>query len=138
MSFRIHVCLMITFVLAALLIAPGHAIFAQEGHPLAGTWYGEWGPTAKRIQITVVMSWDGKNITGMINPGPDAMTVKAATLDSTKWAVHIEADGKDDKGQPVHFVADGKLENVGSHNRTITGTWNSGATKSDFKLRRDD
>ena len=119
-----------------VLILP---IFAQEGYPLSGTWYGDWGPTpAHRNQITVVMSWDGKNVTGIINPGPDVIAIKVAILDSTKWIVHIEADAKDQQGQPVHFIANGKLENIGSYNRTITGSWNHGATKGDFKLRRDD
>jgi len=115
------------------------AIFAQEGHPLTGTWYGDWGPTpTHRNQITVVMSWDGKNVTGIINPGPDVIPITVATLDSTKWTVHIEADAKDQQGHPVHSPADGKLANIGSYNRTITGSWNHGATKGDFKLRRDD
>ena len=111
---------------------------AQEGHPLVGTWYGDWGPTpTHRNQITVIMAWDGKNISGMINPGPDSLPIKVATLDSTKWTVHFEADGKDQSGNPVHFVADGKLDNIGSYHRTLTGTWNHGAVKGDFKITRD-
>ena len=130
-------------VIGLLFLLAGAAatlsIFAQEGHPLTGTWYGDWGPTpTHRNQITVVMSWDGKNVTGIINPGPDVIPIKVATLDSTKWTVHIEADAKDQQGHPVHFVADGKLANIGSYNRTITGSWNHGTTKGDFKLRRDD
>ena len=130
-------------VIGLLFLLAGAAatlsIFAQEGHPLTGTWYGDWGPTpTHRNQITVVMSWDGKNVTGIINPGPDVIPIKVATLDSTKWTVHLEADAKDQKGLPVHFVADGKLANIGSYNRTITGSWNHGTTKGDFKLRRDD
>jgi len=111
---------------------------AQEGHPLTGVWYGDWGPNAtQRNHLTIQMQWDGKNVTGIVNPGPDSYPLKLVTLDSSKWMVHIEADAKDDKGAPAHFVADGKLENVGSYNRTITGTWNYGATKATFKLRRD-
>ena len=111
---------------------------AQEGHPLTGVWYGDWGMNAtQRNHLTIQMNWDGKNVTGIINPGPDAFLIKVATLDSSKWSVHLEADGKDEKGAPAHFVADGKLENVGSYNRTITGTWNYGTTKANFKLRRD-
>jgi len=83
------------------------------------------------------MQWDGKSVTGIVNPGPDSFPLKVATLDSSKWTVHIEADGKDEKGSPAHFVADGKLENIGSYNRTITGSWNYGTTKGTFKLRRD-
>ena len=111
---------------------------AQEGHPLTGVWYGDWGPNAtQRNHLTVQMQWDGKGVTGLANPGPDSYPLKVVTLDSSKWTVHIEADGKDDKGQASHFVADGKLENIGSYNRTITGTWNAGTTKGTFKLRRD-
>jgi len=111
---------------------------AQEGHPLTGVWYGDYGTTAaQRSHLTIEMQWDGKAVTGIINPGPDAIPIKVATLDTSKWMFHLEADGKDDKGQPAHFVADGKLDNIGSYNRTITGTWNYGTTKATFKLRRD-
>jgi len=111
---------------------------AQEGHPLTGVWYGDWGTTAaQRNHLTIQMNWDGKNVTGIVNPGPDSYPLKVATLDSSKWTVHLEADGKDEKGSPAHFIADGKLENMGSYNRTTTGEWNYGATKANFKLRRD-
>jgi hypothetical protein len=123
-------------VLAAVTITI--SAVAQEGHPLTGVWYGDWGPSAThRNQITVVMSWDGKNITGLINPGPDSIPLKVATLDSTKWMVHLEAEAKDQKGASVRYVADGKLENIGSYNRTLKGTWNHGNVKGDFMLKRD-
>jgi hypothetical protein len=112
--------------------------FAQEGHPLVGTWSGDWGPTpTHRNQVTIVMNWDGKNVTGVINPGPDAIPMKVVTLDSTKWMVHIEADAKDSSGNPVHFIADGKLDNILSYKRTLSGSWNHGNVKGDFKLTRD-
>ena len=125
------------FCLVAGLALSGSAL-AQEGHPLVGTWYGDWGPTAaQRTQVTVVLNWDGKALTGTMDPGPDAMVIKNATLDSTKWAVHFEADTKDKSGAPVHIVAEGKLADIGSHNRTIAGSWTQGSTKGDFKLKRD-
>jgi len=112
---------------------------AQEGHPLTGTWYGDWGvgTAGNRNHLTMELNWDGKDVKGLVNPGPDSYPLKVCTLDSSKWTVHMEADAKDEKGQPAHFVADGKLENIGSYNRTITGTWNFGTTKATFKLRRD-
>ena len=124
-------------LLAGLAIAVSG--LAQEGHPLTGVWYGDYGAAgaANRAHLTIEMQWDGKVVTGIVNPGPDSFPLKVVTLDSSKWTVHIEADGKDDKGAPAHFVADGKLENIGSYNRTITGTWNYGPTKATFKLRRD-
>src|SRR5213593_2751204 len=58
---------------------------AQEGHPLTGVWYGDWGPTAaQRNHLTIQMNWDGKNVTGIVNPGPDSFPLKVATLDSSK------------------------------------------------------
>jgi hypothetical protein len=112
---------------------------AQEGFPLVGTWYGDWGPTPQqRHDVTIIMSWDGKTIGGTVDPGPDAVPFKTATLDSSTWTVHIEAE-RAAKGAAaaVHYVIDGKLSNLGSYNRTLSGTWTQGATKGDFKLTRD-
>jgi hypothetical protein len=125
-------------VLLFIVLAWASSTLAQEGHPLVGTWSGDWGPTSThRNQVTIVMNWDGKNVTGIINPGPDMIPMKVITLDSTKWTVHIEADAKDSKGSPVHFIVDGKLDNILSYKRTLTGTWNHGNVKGDFKLTRD-
>ncbi len=125
------------FVFTAVFAVARMAV-AQEGHPLTGTWYGDWGTsTTQRTQITIVMSWDGKNITGLIDPGPNSAPIKTATLDSKAWMVHIEADMKDKSGAPVHVVADGKLTDIGSYNRVLSGTWMYGSTKADFKVKRD-
>ena len=111
---------------------------AQEGHPLTGTWSGDWGPTAtQRNHITFVMSWDGKNVTGTINPGPDAIPIGSVFVDVTNWNVRIEADAKDQAGKPVHIAAEGRLDDIGSYHRRLTGTWLQGTTKGDFKLTRD-
>jgi hypothetical protein len=123
-------------LLAGLFV--GLTGFAQEGHPLTGVWYGDWGPNVtQRSNLTIQLQWDGKAVTGLANPGPDSYALKTVTLDSSKWTVHIEADGKDEKGTPTKVVADGRLENIGSYNRTITGTWTQGTTKGTFKLKRD-
>jgi hypothetical protein len=110
-------------------IAPG---FAQQGHPLTGTWSSDWGATStKRNQITFVMNWDGKNVTGLINPGPDSIPIASVFVDVTNRTVRIEANGKD------HITAEGKLEDLGSCHRTIKGSWTQGSTKGDFKITRD-
>jgi hypothetical protein len=113
-------------------------LVAQEGHPLAGSWHGAWGPNAKdRTDITVIMQWDGKEITGMINPGADVIKIQKASLDPNGWQVHFEGDAKDRSGAVVHMVADGKIENVSNIRRTITGTWVQGPVKGDFKVTHD-
>jgi hypothetical protein len=120
------------FFIFLLVCAVG--VVAQEGHPLTGSWHGEWhsGSGAKN-PVMIYMKWDSKNITGIINPGPNATPIKAATLDASNWTVHLEGDTKDNQ----HIVIDGKLDNIGSYNRTITGTWSEGATKGELKLTRD-
>ena len=118
-------------------MAPGRPL-AQEGHPLTGTWSGDWGPTpAARTHITMVMAWDGKALTGTINPGPDAIAVEAIFLDVTNWTIRFEASTKDASGAPVQVAAEGKLEDIASSHRTLTGTWRQGSTKGTFKLTRD-
>jgi hypothetical protein len=105
----------------------------QEGHPLTGTWSGDWGPTAaQRNHITLVMNWDGKNVSGVLNPGPDAVQIPSVALDVTNWTVRIEADAKD-----VHISAQGKIDDLGSYHRKITGTWQQGNAKGDFRITRD-
>lgn len=112
--------------------------FAQEGHPLSGTWHGEWtSASGQKTRIVMALRWDAKNVVGTLNPGPRSAPFKEVTLDPDKWMVHFEADAKDQSGKPVHVVADGKLENIGSYNRTITGTWTQGDAKGDFKITRD-
>jgi hypothetical protein len=122
---------------AATFLCAGAGI-AQEGHPLTGSWHGDWGaPGGTRARVVMFMKWDAKNVTGTINPGPRAIPMSVATLDATAWTVHIEGDGKDASGKPVHVVADGKLDNIGSYNRTVSGTWTQGGVKGDFKVTRD-
>jgi len=112
--------------------------FAQEGHPLTGTWSGDWGATAaQRNHVTLVMSWDGKTVKGTINPGPEAIQIGSVVLDVTNWTVRIEAEGKDQSGKPVHISAEGKIDDLSSAHRKLAGTWMQGTTKGDFRLIRD-
>jgi hypothetical protein len=67
----------------------------------------------------------------------DAVPLKIATLDPATWNVHLEGDGKDKSGASVHYVIDGKMQNIGAYNRFITGTWTQGSTKGDFKITRN-
>jgi hypothetical protein len=127
--------------LLSVFVSLAAVVTAQEGFPLVGTWYGDWGGPSRqeRHDVTIVMTWDGKLIGGTIDPGPDAVPFKTATLDSSTWTVHIEAErpAKAANAPAVHYVIDGKLANLGSYNRTLSGTWTNGTAKGDFKLTRD-
>ena len=135
-----------------LLAAPA---LAQEGHPAKGTWVGYWGATGTQNRLVIVLDYDNKNLSGTVNPGPNAVPIKVARLDITPgkpapkpgdpvgeptFKVHIEVDAKDAKGNPITIVADGTMEEVGLPNRTLAGTWtqtSGGKTvKGEFKVRR--
>jgi hypothetical protein len=123
--------------LAAFLVVAATAL-AQQGHPLTGTWIGDWGPTAtQRTHLTFVLAWDGDKVSGTINPGPDAINLPSVGVDVTNWTVRIEADTKDKSGAAVHISAEGRIENLGSPHRTIAGTWRQGTANGDFKITRD-
>src|SRR5215470_9011643 len=121
----------------AVLVVTATAL-AQFGHPLKKTWSGDWGPTKEnRTHIVLELNWDGKAITGNINPGPKAVPLKRAELNPDTWGVHFEGDGKDASGAAVHYVIDGKLENIGAYARVLSGTWTEGGKKGDFKVVRN-
>jgi hypothetical protein len=83
------------------------------------------------------LNWDGKAISGNINPGPKAVPLKKAELSPDTWGVHFEGDGKDATGATVHYVIDGKLENIGAYQRVMSGTWTEGSKKGDFRVVRN-
>jgi hypothetical protein len=119
---------------SATLAAPTSA---QEGFPLKGSWLGSWAGNAQLgDNILLILDWDGKNITGMINPGTDNIPVAKASLDPNGWVVRIEADAKDKSGAPVHYVIDGKVENIELPNRSIVGNWSSQKGKGAFEVSR--
>lgn len=131
-------------------------LLAQEGHPAKGTWVGYWGPAgSQQNRLVIVIDHDGVKLTGTVNPGPDAFPLTMARLDITPGAppekagdpvgepsfkLHLEAETKDARGNPIKIVADGAMQNVGLPNRTIAGSWtetSGGRTvQSDFRLRR--
>ncbi len=128
--------------LAALLtvLAMPAGVQAQFGHPMKGQWSGEWGPAAKPNRLLLNLDWDGKDVTGVINPGPNAAVVKSVVFDYTNpaaWGVKLTAEGKDAAGKPVIITVDGKLENIGAYMRHFHGTWMQGAEKSEFAVTRN-
>ncbi|PYS42282.1 MAG: hypothetical protein DMG14_04590 [Acidobacteria bacterium] len=126
----------ICFVFACMIIAA--PVFAQEGHPLVGSWHGNWGTsTTDRTDFTLIMDWDGKAISGVVNPGFEQMPLQNAKLNPKDWTVHFEIDRKEKSGSTARCLIDGKIDKLGSDRRTLTGTYTCGATKGDFKLTRD-
>jgi hypothetical protein len=128
---------MIKWSLALLPFALTVALVAQEGHPLKGSWIGVWeGNTVLGNDVLMILGWDGKAVTGMINPGTDNIKVEKATLDPAGWKVHLEGDAKDKAGKSTHYVIDGAIQQLEMANRSIKGTWSGGAAKGKFEVHR--
>jgi hypothetical protein len=117
---------------------------AQEGHPTTGTWYGDYTSGTTKTDLTVIMNWDGKNITGSINPGPNAKPITAAVMNITPGKPAKEGE-QSTQGIPpifaVRFEADGMtfegtIKNPVAVNRQLSGTWSRGAQKGTFQIRR--
>ena len=129
-----HVFLLLLACLAigATPAAAQPALNDGQGHPLKGSWVGDWGVSrTDRMPVFIEMNWDGKTITGRLNPGPQAIAFTKADLNPADWSVHIEA-----MSAGVRYTIDGKIENLGSAARSIVGTWVQGNRKGDFKITR--
>lgn len=128
-----------TVIVAVALALPAVAL-AQFGHPLKGQWSGQWGPADNPSRLLLDLHWDGKNITGTINPGPEAAAVKSVAFDysdPSAWGVKLTAEGKDASGKPVAISVDGKLENIGAYTKLFHGTWTQAGKKGDFTVTRN-
>jgi hypothetical protein len=131
---------MLPMLALLMALALPYTVGAQFGHPMKGQWSGEWGPKNNPNRLLLNLDWDGKEVTGIINPGPNAATVKSVTFDytdPTAWGVKITAEGKDASGKPVAITVDGKLENLGAYTKLFHGTWIQGGQKGDFTVTRN-
>ena len=131
--------LLFLLVLSTLLVAPSGA-WAQFGHPLKGQWSGQWGPADNPKRLLLDLHWDGKEISGRVNPGDENATVKSVTFDysdPSAWKVKLTAEGKDKSGKPVAISVDGTLENIGAYSKLFHGTWTEAGQKGAFTLTRN-
>src|SRR5438093_13237594 len=97
-----------------LLVAPA---FAQMGHPLKGSWSGDWWlKKGEENHLLLDFDWDGKTLTGVLNPGTDDVVLQKLSLEPPTGAVegsiaplnlHFKADVQDTSGRTVHYVVDG-------------------------------
>lgn len=140
--------------LVAVVIACVAPALAQEGHPLAGTWYGEFAEGGQKRDLTVILQWDGRNVSGTINPGPEAVPVKSALLNITPGKPAPEGQSSTQGTPPVfhvrfevdmpgaggtsaqRMVFEGTIENPVAGNRKIVGTWTRGSEKGPFQIHR--
>jgi hypothetical protein len=131
------------FLVGAACVALAMTTSGQEGHPLVGSWHGDWGiGGAARQDLTVVVDYtaDGSDVAGIANPGYDHAALQKIQLTvpkPTDWHVTFEVELKDKAGKATRYLAQGTLAKIGSDRRTWAGSWSAGTAKGDFKLTRD-
>jgi hypothetical protein len=119
---------------AYVLLAATTAAIAQEGFPLDGTWRGERSaPAGSPSTLVMVMEWDGKQIKGVVNPGPKSLTIKEGSLDPEGWKVRLVAESA--TGQKATF--EGTLNDIGAYHRYVEGTWTEGGRNSSVRMVRE-
>lgn len=127
----------LVLVLVFASLSAGTSVAAQEGHPLKGSWIGSWGPAKSHSDsLLVILNWDGKAITGMINPGTDNAPIKSATLNPEKWVVTIQADVKDKSGAVLNYTLEGTIQDLALPSRSIVGTWKNQRESGKFEIQR--
>jgi len=104
---------------------------SASSNPLTGIWTGDWGPSADyRNIVTMDLTWDGGNLMGTVNPGPNAIAITTGSFAPDTGMLTMEANGNSAAGM-VHYVMEGKLVDG-----VITGTWTDGDKKNDFKIKK--
>ena len=117
--------------LAAMVHTPAHA---QEGFPLDGTWRGQrQAGTEAPVTIVLVLEWDGKKVSGVIDPGPKSVPIASAELIPDGWRVKLEAHTN--TGEAISFT--GVIGKLGAYDRTITGTWTEGGRSYRVRMIRE-
>ena len=129
---------LLTLIVVTVVTLPA-TVLAQFGHPLKGAWSGQWGKDNQRLLLD--LDWDGKDIVGTINPGPNGAKITSATVTypdaaAGKWNVKLTAEGTAE-GKPVKIQVDGTLENIGAYYRVLHGTWTQNGAKGEFTVTRN-
>jgi hypothetical protein len=124
---------LLLFLTAAVSLPLG----AQEGHPVKGSWLGVWESNETHGEdVLVILDWDGREISGMINPGTDNIEITTATLDPDGWLLSIEARGETGDGEEVTYSIEGSIMDLELPNRYVVGTWRSNEGQGNFEMRR--
>ena len=115
--------------IAGLLAAV--AASAQEGFPLDGTWRSETvAADGSHSTIVLIMQWDGSQISGTINPGPDGTDFTGGKLDPEGWKFTLNT--KTAKGADIAF--EGTISNLGKYDRVLSGKWTEGGRSQDVRF----
>jgi len=119
---------------------------AQEGYPMTGTWYGDYGTGAQKKDLTFVMKWDGSTASGIMNPGPGSQPITSVTMDIIPGKPGARSLNNPEAAAAIppvfnvkivigDLTLEGKMMNPVGGNRSIVGTYTKGAEKGPFTIK---
>jgi hypothetical protein len=119
---------------------------AQEGYPMTGAWYGDYGTGAQKKDLTFVMTWDGTKASGLMNPGPGATPITSVTMDIIPGKAGSRSLNNPDAEAAIppvfnvkivvgDLTLEGKMLNPVGGNRSIVGTYTKGTEKGPFTIK---
>ena len=121
-------------VLTTFVLIFAAAAMAQEGFPLDGTWRGETtAQDGSHRTIVLVMQWDGKQISGTINPGPNGVDFTSGKLNPDGWKFTLETQNP--QGAAIQF--NGAISDLGKYDRVLAGKWTEGGSTIDVRFVRE-
>ncbi len=123
--------LIVRFLMIVACLGLSAPLMAQTGHPAKGSWSGDLTPASGApTHMRLLVNAKNGELTGSINPGRDAVTMKSVVLTAESWALAIHAPMKEGE-----LVLTGILSNIGSWtNRKYIGTYSLGSTKGKFEF----
>ena len=138
-----YVCLVTMLLILAACTAPSEQETADSvqmaaeveapSDPLTGMWSGDWGPSAQdRNPVMLELMWDGANLSGTVNPGPDAVELSTASFSPDTGTIMMEADAEGRGGGMIHYTIEGMVEG-----NTMTGSWSHDDVEGDFAITKN-
>ena len=124
-SFRTGWQLLFAAVALALLATMS---FAQEGHPLNGSWSGERMVDGKPSRVLLVMELHrDQTISGYVLENGKKSALQDVVLHTDDWSVSFALE--------QGYKVEGTIGELGSQRqRTITGTWTDGSELGEFHV----
>jgi len=120
----------------ALALLGAVPLWAQHGHPLVGSWRGDWGTSATertRLLLTLEFGVD-QVIAGAIFENGQRIPLTSAMLDPDTWTVTLTAE-RVDGDRTIRYLIEGRIENLGSTTeRAIAGRWTEGDIQGEFRV----
>ena len=78
-------------------------------------------------------AWDGKSVTGTVNPGPTGTDFSGGRLDPEGWKFTLNVANA--RGGPLRF--EGVIQDIGKYDRKLVGKWTDSAGTIDLRFVRE-